>query len=107
VLSSLPDEAKEPAQKILAGLGKEYVLISEEKAAQLLPFLQWYRKKLVSEIDHEDWVRETEIEEGSGMDSVQAKWGAGRGWKLYCVTDLIEACKISAVEHQPICVSFS
>jgi hypothetical protein len=82
----------------------EYLLISEEQVARLLPLLVSYRKKLVSEIGHDDWSREAEAEEAAGLDATEAKWGAGRGWKLYCVTDLIRACEIGLLEHEPVAV---
>jgi len=82
----------------------EYLLISEEQAGRLLPLLANYKRKLVAEIGHDDWSKETAAEEAAGLDPTDAKWGAGRGSKLYCVTDLIRACEVGLAEHQPVAV---
>lgn|SRR5512138_1325367 len=91
-------------EEIRSGFDAEYLLISEEQAGRLLPLLVSYMKKLISEIGHDDWSKEAEAEEAAGLDATEAKWGAGRGWKLYCVTDLIRACEVGLVEHQPVAV---
>jgi hypothetical protein len=109
VLHLLPSDAGALVKEILAQLdepGRQHVLIWEQQALQLLPMLEAYREQLILQIGHDDWQRETILEEESGMDSVDAKWGAGRGWRLFCVTDLILACKTCLVEHQPICIAF-
>lgn len=105
VLDALPHAPRDLVQRIKSGFDKsDHVLISEEQAAVLLPLLMEYRKRLVKDIGHEDWVAETNAEETAGLDSVAAKWGAGRGWRLYCTTDLIRACETSLAEHQPIAI---
>jgi len=82
----------------------EYVLIPEEQANLLLPLLIAYRKRLVADIGHDDWTKEAAAEDARGIDFVKAKWGEGRGWRLYCATDLICACETSLVEHETIAV---
>ena len=108
VLAALSEQAGDIVQEIRTGLDEgDYVLIPETRAVQLLPLLRSYRQALISEMGHEDWARETAAEESAGMDSIKAKWGAGRGWRLYCVTDLIRACEASIAQHEVICVAFS
>ena len=85
----------------------EYILISSEQAAQMRPLLVSYHRQLVTEIGHNDWMREVEAEEEAGMDSNEAKCGTSRGWRLYCVTDLLHACAISVAKHEPVCIAFS
>lgn len=46
-------------------------------------------------------------DEAASLDDVAAKWGAGKGWRLYCVGDLVRACEQSAVEQQPVYIAFS
>jgi hypothetical protein len=107
-MAALSEQAGDIVQEIRRGLDRgDYVLIPEARAAQLLPLLQSYRHVLIAAIGHDDWARETAAEESAGMDSIEAKWGAGRGWRLYCVTDLIRACEASIAQHEVICVAFS
>ena|SRR6266849_3688780 len=108
VLNSLPDEAGHIRQAIEAQLDdkQQFALIPEQQASQLLPLLLSYREQLVLQIGHEDWKRETETEERAGLDSIELKWRSGRGWKLYCATDLIGACNASLAQHEPIWITF-
>lgn len=77
------------------------LLIPEEQVKLLLPLLINYWQQLVAEMGHDDWTKEDEAETKAGLDPVEAKWGAGWGWRLLCTTDLIRACKTSLAEHQP------
>jgi hypothetical protein len=105
VLGALQDAPAGFIADITAGFeDSEYVLIPADKAAVLLPLVVAFRERLVSEIGHDDWWKETLEEEKAGLKPVDAKWGAGRGWRLYCATDLIRACEVSSVEQEPVLV---
>ncbi|WP_439864628.1 hypothetical protein [Pseudomonas antarctica] len=106
VLEALPTEASEWVEAVRQQLDTaEFVLIEVETAARLLPFLQDYQTRLVAEIGHDDWARAAQDEEAE-VGAVAGKWGAGSGWRLYCVGDLIIACQQAALEHEPVYVVF-
>ncbi len=85
----------------------EYVLLSTEQAKQLIEPLNDYHNRLIEEIGHDDFNREIQREEDEGMNPVDAKWGVSRGWRLYCVIDLLGACRTSVNENEPVCIAFS
>jgi hypothetical protein len=108
VLAALSDAPSGLIDSIKLGFENDkYVLVSEEQVRLLLPLLVSYRKRLIADIGHEDWWKEAVAEDDAGLNSVKAKWGAGRGWRLYCVTDLIRACETSMAEHEPIAIVLS
>lgn len=84
----------------------DYVLIDVDHAAGLLPFLKAYHTQLIADIGHDDWARAVRDEEAA-LGPTAAKWGVGKGWRLYCVVDLISACELAAMEQQPVCIAFS
>jgi len=107
VLEALPLQAHELVENVKQQLDTaEFVLIEVEQAKSLLPFLQVYQAQLIAEIGHDDWARATQEEESS-LEPVAAKWGSGKGWRLYCVRDLVGACENSLVEMEPVCITFS
>ena len=83
-------------------------LIPEDTAAALLPALMEYRSSLVRAIGHEDEARAIDEEQAAGIDVVAAKWGRGpgNGYRLYCVTDLIQACRVAVSEHRDVVIAF-
>ena len=85
---------------------QEYVVFSVEQAKGLIPVLTKYRDDLIKEIGHDDFDKEIYREESEGMDPVNGKYGLSRGWKLYCVNDLIIACETSIDENQEIGIVF-
>lgn len=91
-------------QEVKEVAGRGYGFITEQHARALLPHLLDYRARLVADIGHDDWTKEDKSEVAAGLDPVRAKWGAGRGWRLLCTTDLIRACETSLAEGQPITV---
>jgi hypothetical protein len=108
VLHALDDAPAGLIDEIQAAFGNnEYVLISEAQAALLLPLLVAHRKQLVADIGHKDWFAEAVAESKTGLDPKEAKWGKGRGWRLFCVTDLVRACETSLAEHQEIAIVVS
>ena len=106
VLDALPSQVRELVDTVKQQLDTEnFVVIEVDQAKNLLPFLQAYQTQLVAQIGHDDWVRAMQEEESS-LDPVAAKWGAGKGWRLYCVRDLIGACENAQVEVEPVCIVF-
>ncbi|MBL4900908.1 MAG: hypothetical protein JKX76_14960 [Colwellia sp.] len=85
----------------------EYVLILPKQAKKLIETWSNYRSHLINEIGNEDFDQEILREENAGMDPVDAKWGKNRGWRLYCVTDLLGACQAYIRENEPVCIAFS
>jgi hypothetical protein len=101
-LSDIPQEIK---KNILSGFDTdEHTFIDPEDAKLLIPPLRAYRNHLVAEIGHDDWMREIDREERTGVCSVKLKWGEGRGWRLYCTVNLLAACQESARTRQPVLV---
>lgn len=105
VLDALDGAPSDPISTIKLGFDdKEHVLIPEEQAKILLPLLVVYWRHPVADIGHDDWTMEASAEDAAGLDFVKAKWGASRGWHLYCTKDLIRAGETSLAEHEPIAV---
>jgi hypothetical protein len=105
VLGELPGVSGDTRQAILAGFNDgEFTLITPDVAIELISQLRDYCDSLVSEIGHGDFLREMNREERSGICSVKLKWGDGRGWRLYCATNLLAACEHSAISHQPVAI---
>jgi len=107
VLDALPLQAHELVENVKQQLDTaDFVLIDVEQAKSLLPFLRVYQAQLIAEIRHDDWAQATQEEEFS-LETVAAKWGSGKGWRLYCVRDLVGACENALVEMEPVCIAFS
>lgn len=100
----IPEIAEEIDRQLEEG---EYVLIEPGEVKKLIEPLTNYRLKLVEEIGHDKFDQEISREEEAGMDSVSGKWGESRGWRLYCVNDLLGACQTSLKEMEPVCIVFS
>jgi hypothetical protein len=77
------------------------ILIGEDNVKSLLPALIEYRNQIILKIGHEDVDKAMREDEVAGVDMFKAKYGRGPGygWRLYCVTDLVEACTNSLSEH--------
>jgi hypothetical protein len=104
IRSSIESIAEDFARQLDEG---EYVLISPLMAKNLIEVLDIYLILLIKEIGNDDCHQEILREENAGMDPVDAKWGESRGWRLYCVTDLLGACRTSINENEPVCIAFS
>lgn len=104
-LSGVPVKIK---KNILSGFDTdEYTFIDPEDAELLIPALLGYRSFLMAEIGHDNWMREIDREESTGVCSIKLKWGEGRGWRLYCAVNLLAACQESAKTRQPVLVSLA
>ena len=117
VLEELPSQVSElergtfvnevivPLQTQLGETG-EYFLIPPATSKRLLPAVESlfdeYRQRLG---DVEVWDA-IEMDDESGLDSIQAKWGKGAGWRYYCLTDLRVALRRSIDSDSDVCVTF-
>jgi len=105
VLMDLPDIDDGLKHEILSGFeSNEFAIIETAHAKELVSSIRAYRDQLISEIGHADCFKEMEREELAGADPVKLKWGEGRGWRLYCVNDLLVACERSATTRDPVVV---
>jgi hypothetical protein len=105
VIDELSGVAQEIKKRVLSGFDTdEHTLIGPEDAELLIQPLLAYRNRLVAEIGHDDWMREIDREERTGVCSIKLKWGEGRGWRLYCAVNLLAACQESAKTGQPVLV---
>jgi len=83
----------------------EFQLLSTD-AGLLLPHLLLYREELrlqlgdpvPAEAPDLDW----DASANSVQMNVQAKWGAGAGWRFYCLHDLCQAAEVSVRTDQPV-----
>lgn len=108
VLKDIRAHVQEIAEDIERQLEEgEYVLIEVAEVKKLIEPLTNYRDNLIEEIGHDNFDKEIAREEEAGMDPVDGKWGESRGWRLYCVNDLLGACQTSLKENEPVCIAFS
>jgi hypothetical protein len=85
---------------------QEYILIEPSIAERLIPALEGFNARIGQELGFpEPWDAPAKDEE-AGLDSIEAKWGKGKGWQYYCANDLLHACHVSAESREPICVTF-
>lgn len=85
---------------------QEYILIEPGIAERLIPALESFNARIGQELGFpEPWNAPAKDEE-AGFDSIEAKWGKGKGWQYYCANDLLQACRVSTESREPICVSF-
>lgn len=114
VLIGLEKRADGKPKKTLQRLRKPFkrnnfpveIEISISEAAVLAPLLPAYKKDLVARIGHRDWSKASNEEEEAGLNATDAQYGKGKGWQLYCITDLVRACRTSVAEKEPIHICF-
>jgi hypothetical protein len=85
----------------------DYLLIAPPQAAALKPYLEECKETLIAELGTADPF--DAIEEDSavrGLDPLEAQWGKGKGWRLYCVTDLLRAIEHCELSGDVICLTF-
>lgn len=96
----------EPLARDLANC-EESVEIPQHVAASLLPVLREYRGVLEVELgDIRDPFEAIDHDEELGLDSSDAKWGQGTGWKYYCVLDLERALVRSISTGECVYIEF-
>ena len=84
----------------------DHIEIRQTQAKLLQPLLLDYKKGLIKAIGHRDWEKANADEEAAGLNATDAQMGKGKGWQLYCVTDLITACRRSVAEKGSIHIAF-
>ena len=85
----------------------DYLLITPQQAAEFAPYLEDCKQGLIADLGTSDPFDAIEKDAAvSGLDETEAKWGKGKGWRLYCVTDLLRAVEHSKATGEDICVSF-
>ena len=86
---------------------RNYILIPPERAIQLEPYLEECKRSLIADLNTEDPFEAIEKDDAvPGLDPGEAKWGKGKGWRLYCLRDLLLAIAHSRRTNTDICVSF-
>jgi len=86
--------------------GEQEFRIPPPLAALLVEPLERYQQELGARLGHPDPAEAPDLDRASGLDPIDAKWGAGDGWRYYCVHDLLQACQLSRESGQPVVVSF-
>lgn len=103
-------KVKETIKRLKKPFGRkdwpDHIEINKRDAAVLRPLLDEYKKDLVRIIGHSDWSKANEEEEAAGLDTTDAQYGKGKGWQLYCVKDLMSACRVAAAENEAIHIVF-
>ncbi len=95
----------------LAGGGdaewSDCLAIDPSQAAELEPYLEECRRSLISDLGTSDPFKAIEMDDAApGLDATEAKWGKGKGWRLYCITDLLRAVAHSRVRGDVIYIAF-
>jgi len=72
----------------------------------LLPRLRSYCLALDEKLGHPEPSEAIDLDIAAGLDPIEAKYGAGEGWRFYCATDLLKACEVSFATGEPIFVRF-
>ena len=85
----------------------DYLLIAPRQARELKPYLEECEQVLIADVDTSDPFDAIEKDEAvPGLDPVEAKWGKGKGWRLYCIIDLLRAIDHSQTTGEDICIAF-
>lgn len=82
------------------------VQIDVGTAAILAPAIRTYREAIEAELGGPRDPFEVAAEDAQKMNPIDAKWGAGLGWRYYCVVDLETALDVSAAEGEPVLIEF-
>jgi hypothetical protein len=85
---------------------QDHILIEPSIAQRLIPALENFNARIGLELGFPEPCDAPEKDQEAGLDSIDAKWGKGRGWQFYCANDLLHACRVSVEAGVPICVSF-
>jgi hypothetical protein len=98
---------REVVDVIKATLGPDSGVRVERPIAELLlPPLRAYYLALDEKLGHPEPSEAIDLDAAAGLDPIEAKYGAGEGWRFYCAADLLKACEISRRTGQPITVTF-
>ncbi|ELP30120.1 hypothetical protein Q31b_50170 [Novipirellula aureliae] len=94
-----------PLQRQLDETG-EYFLIPPASSKRLLPVVDSLYDNYRQRFGDADVWDAIELDDESGLDPIEAKWGKGAGWRYYCLTDLRVALRRSIDSDSDVCVSF-
>lgn len=94
-----------PLQRQLEETG-EYFLIPPAFSERLLPVVNLMYDEYRNRFGDSDAFAAIALDDKSGFDSVEAKWGKGAGWRYYCLTDLRVALRRSIDSDSDVCVCF-
>jgi hypothetical protein len=94
-----------PLQSQLEETG-EYFLIPPEVARKMLPVVQTLYEKYRNIFLNKTVWDAIASDDDSGIDPSEAKWGAGPGWRYYCLTDLLKGLQQSIETNTDVCISF-
>lgn len=94
-----------PLQRQLDETG-EYFLIPPASSKRLLPVVDSLYDNYRQRFGDADVWDAIELDDESGLDPIEAKWGKGAGWRYYCLSDLRVALRRSIDSDSDVCVSF-
>jgi hypothetical protein len=75
-------------------------------AADLIKPLERYVADLGQKLGHPEHADAPALDEAAGIPRMDAKWGAGDGWRYYCAVDLLAACRVSAETGDVVVIAF-
>ncbi len=84
----------------------DYFLIEPEIAALLLPPVDALYMQYGNELGNPEPFDAPEIDEDRGLDTTEAKWGKGIGWRYYCLHDLRIALRKSIESKESVVINF-
>lgn len=102
---SFVNELITPLQRQLAETG-EYFLIPPASSKRMLPLVDSLFEKYRQRFGDGDACDTIAVDDESGLDPLEAKWGKGAGWRHYCLNDLRKALRRSIDSDSDVCISF-
>ena len=96
----------DPTEMEAGHFDETLIVIPQTIAVTLIEPLERYRDELSTKLGHPLPVAAPSLDQKAGIDPTKAKYGAGDGWRLYCVADLIEACQRSRKTNAPVEISW-
>lgn len=102
---SFVNELITPLQRQLDETG-EYFLIPPASSKRMLPLVDSLFEKYRQRFGDADACDTIEVDDESGLDPLEAKWGKGAGWRYYCLNDLRKALRRSIDSDSDVCISF-
>ncbi len=110
-LADLPQQRA--LERVRAALDAEpdgdYGRVPQADAVNLIALLESYVADIHRRhgpIAHPFELINRDFAENPSLDPGAAKYGQSRGWRLYCATDLAEACKVAAQEGEDIILTW-
>ena len=86
--------------------GSQEADIPAELATELIEPLERYVADLGNKLGNPPHERAPQLDAEAGIPPIDAKWGAGDGWRYYCAVDLLSACRESARTGAVVVVAF-